>query len=332
LLAESDYLLFGHNYDWHISDGLIVVNKKGVRKTAIPNNAVRFQQLSWISKFGSITFNQYGCELPIIGMNEKGLIVTGLILEGSAYPKYSASENRPYIGNAQWKQYVLDRFESIEEIIEDLSNIIILPPRSPGTHFMACDRNGQCVIIEYLNGKQKIFIGNELPVKVLTNSRYKSCINSISGETVHWIDQNRSLNRFIRAARLIEIWQPEKVYSNIDYAFQILSDVDQGYRTKWSSVWDVNHSRIYFNTLKNRKSRYLDLDKFDFSCQSPRRVLDLQTIAENEVEHLFIDYSREENLKLIRRSFGLTEFTSDLNEEKILRWSSYPDTLQCVAE
>ena len=106
LLADSDYLLFGHNYDWHISDGLIVVNKKGVRKTAIPNNAVRFKQLSWVSKFGSITFNQYGCELPIIGMNEKGLIITGLILEGSAYPKYAASDNRPYIGNAQWKQYL----------------------------------------------------------------------------------------------------------------------------------------------------------------------------------------------------------------------------------
>jgi choloylglycine hydrolase len=30
--------------------------------------------ISWISKYGSITFNQYGREFPTGGMNEKGLV------------------------------------------------------------------------------------------------------------------------------------------------------------------------------------------------------------------------------------------------------------------
>ena len=30
---------------------------------------------SWVSKYGSVTFNQYGRELPTGGMNEAGLVV-----------------------------------------------------------------------------------------------------------------------------------------------------------------------------------------------------------------------------------------------------------------
>jgi len=66
-------VLFGRNYDWNFGDGLIFVNKRGVAKTSSgsesPNPA------KWISRYGSVTFNQYGRENPTGGMNEAGLVV-----------------------------------------------------------------------------------------------------------------------------------------------------------------------------------------------------------------------------------------------------------------
>src|SRR5436305_3006577 len=72
-LKNRGEVLFGGNYDWDIGDGLVFVNKRGVAKTAAdvdsPNPA------KWVSEYGSVTFNQYGRENPMGGMNEAGLVV-----------------------------------------------------------------------------------------------------------------------------------------------------------------------------------------------------------------------------------------------------------------
>jgi penicillin V acylase-like amidase (Ntn superfamily) len=39
----------------------------------------------WVSRYGSVTFNQYGCENPTGGMNEAGLVVEQMWLDESAY-------------------------------------------------------------------------------------------------------------------------------------------------------------------------------------------------------------------------------------------------------
>ena len=67
-LVGKGEVLFGRNYDWIIGDGLVMINKRGVVKTATvveSNNVAK-----WVSKYGSVTFNQYGRENPAGGMNE----------------------------------------------------------------------------------------------------------------------------------------------------------------------------------------------------------------------------------------------------------------------
>ena len=61
--------------------------------------------ISWVSQYGSITFNQYGKEFPTGGMNEKGLVVELMWLDGTIYPQ---PDERPAIGVLQWIQYQLD--------------------------------------------------------------------------------------------------------------------------------------------------------------------------------------------------------------------------------
>src|ERR1700755_3020224 len=81
-LKNKGEVLFGKNYDWNIGDGLIFVNKRGVSKEgAADKNAAR-----WVSKYGSVTFNQYGRENPSGGMNEAGLVIELMWLEWTKYP------------------------------------------------------------------------------------------------------------------------------------------------------------------------------------------------------------------------------------------------------
>ena len=66
-LKNNGEVLFGKNYDWMISDGLVFVNKRGVGK--ISGAEDRTNPAKWVSKYGSVTFNQYGRENPSGGMN-----------------------------------------------------------------------------------------------------------------------------------------------------------------------------------------------------------------------------------------------------------------------
>ena len=92
----------GINYDWYFGDGAITVNKRGAFKIA--NGGSPGPLASWTSKYGSITFGQYGRELVQSGMNEAGLFVGGLLLEET---QWSPPDSRPSIRSGQWLQYQL---------------------------------------------------------------------------------------------------------------------------------------------------------------------------------------------------------------------------------
>jgi choloylglycine hydrolase len=99
LLDNGGQPVFGRNLDWYIGDGLVIINKRGVKKTA---NAGPFEQdnlLTWTSKYGSATFNQHGREFPLGGMNEAGLIVETMVLEDTEYP---SPDSRPEVEVLQW--------------------------------------------------------------------------------------------------------------------------------------------------------------------------------------------------------------------------------------
>ena len=166
-LDHDDQPLVGKNYDWGVEDGLVIINKRGVKKTAIALNEDFGQPAKWTSKYGSITFNQYGREMPMGGMNETGLVVEMMMLRETQYP---AHDSRPSISNLQWIQYQLDNFSTVKEVISSDSKVRIYSGNT-GLHYMACDKMGNCASIEFIGGKLVYHINETMPVKVLTNSR-----------------------------------------------------------------------------------------------------------------------------------------------------------------
>jgi penicillin V acylase-like amidase (Ntn superfamily) len=71
-----------YNYDFHSGDGLVLVNPRGLAKTSVLDGKPH----AWTSRFGSLTFNQYGRDQPMTGINERGLVVAQMWLEEGKYP------------------------------------------------------------------------------------------------------------------------------------------------------------------------------------------------------------------------------------------------------
>ena len=73
-IDRDDKLVVGRSYDWGFGEGMVVVNKRHQLKTAFRYwNESSSGLAQWTSKYGSITFVQYGREIAFDGMNEAGL-------------------------------------------------------------------------------------------------------------------------------------------------------------------------------------------------------------------------------------------------------------------
>src|SRR6185295_11423871 len=94
----------------------------------------------WTSKYGSVTFNQVGRELPYGGINEKGLDVEQLWLRSAQFP---TPDSRPTVNELQWIQYQLDNASSVREVLASLRKINVVSRIAP-IHYLVCDSTGEC--------------------------------------------------------------------------------------------------------------------------------------------------------------------------------------------
>ena len=155
--------VYGRNYDWMADDCLIMVNKRDMTKRA----ATEDNPLTWTSRYGSVTFNQYGREFPLGGMNEAGLVIECMWLEQTEYP---VADARKGIGELQWIQFQLDTSASVAEVIASSARARITLFRTFPLHFLVCDRQGDAAVIEYLEGVMRVYTGSDLPYTALTNN------------------------------------------------------------------------------------------------------------------------------------------------------------------
>jgi choloylglycine hydrolase len=109
LIQDDKRPLMGKNYDWDLGHGIVVVNQRGREKTGLAANETD-RPPTWTAQYGSVTFNQYGREFPVGGMNEAGLAVEVLWNFSVDYPD---PDKRPSLNELQWIQYQLDNYASV---------------------------------------------------------------------------------------------------------------------------------------------------------------------------------------------------------------------------
>lgn len=326
VLRQGDRAVFGKNLDWIAGAGIVVVNQRGLAKEALAPR--RGEPARWVSRYGSVTFNQVGKELPFGGINEAGLVVEQMMLDETVYPE---PDSRPAVGECQWIQYQLDNCASVEEVIAS-DSLVRIAPASTRLHFLVLDRAGHVATIEFLNGTMVYHTGDDLPVEVLANSTYDESMACLRGG--EGAGRNGSLQHFLDAADMIDEFKRGGDASAVEYAFDILEKVDQGDFTRWSIVYDLADMRAYFRTLESPGVKHVDAADLDYECGSSRVALDMHIDAEGSVNDLFVGYTAEMNRRVIFRAFGKFEEHGFLtvSESDLINLSNYPDEFECFED
>ncbi len=318
--------IYGRNYDWYIEHCLIMVNKRGVAKVAMTND----NPAQWISKYGSVTFNQYGREFPLGGMNEAGLVVEVMWLEQTEYP---LPDSRNALSALQWVQYQLDNFSTVDEVIASNDVVRITVRRTTPLHFLVSDRTGRAAAIEFLGGKMVVYSGEELPVSVLTNNTYAYSLflyEMFDGDEKKdaFASADYSLKRFVWAAQGVQNWDPATGDPPVDYAFGILEKVAVDF-TQFRIVYDVGNGRIYYRCLSNPEIRHIAAGELDYSCHTPVKVLDIVAGGSGDVTGIFNDYTYEANYDLVDRAYSGTDFLKEVPVSQRETVARYPEGMTC---
>jgi choloylglycine hydrolase len=321
-IDKGGSLVIGRNEDWDFGEGMVVVNKRNQTKIALRYwNESKDNLARWTSKYGSISFVQYGREIDLGGMNEAGLVVNGLELDETEYPVADAC---PSLSIDQLIQYILDNFQSVDEISAGIRHIRLRLGGLIKRHYFVTDRMGQSIVIEFLKGKMVIHAKKTMPVKVLTNDTYKRSVNYFKEKEINGLYHGgfASSDRFANAAAMVSKYNPKNSKGAVFYAFNILDTVRMGSCTQFQIVFDVKKRVIYFKSLLNPQLRYFNFDSFDFSPHSGSKILDLNADLAGDVTSKFSDYSTKINEDLIKKAWGYT----NIYPPALQLISHYPET------
>ena len=327
-IQKQGQVYYGRNYDWMVAEALVLINKRGTKKASYLRRTDKGRPMEWTSKYGSLTFNQYGREMPTGGMNQAGLVVESMALHATEYPPH---DERPYLAsNLIWKQYVLDNFATVDEAVAGIKKVrISQPPKSLGTHYLISDAKGGCAIIEFLDGKLVVHQGKSLPIRALTNNTYaeaRQAFNKGGPVSRDWWD---SIPRFKITAKMMQAYGADPKQPPLDYAFEVLKAASQKL-TQWSIVYDQNNLKIYYFTKNNPKLRSIDLKKLDMACGQPVLMLDVDAGGKGDITSEFKPYTLAANHDLIVRTFGNTPMFKNIPQQVLKRLAAFPEKCKCV--
>ena len=327
-------MVFGQNYDWYVADGVMLVNKRGVMRTA---STQADRAAKWTSRYGSITFNQYGRDQPTGGMNEAGLVVAIMWMDGSGYP---APDARPAVGGGTgWVQYQLDNARTVADVIASDRRVRIPRSGSP-LHYLVADRDGHVATIEFRDGKLTVHTGTALVVPALANDFYAESVAEYKRlERAGQLAPERigTQSRFARAGSRVASYRPG--VDPVQYVFDTLHEVAQGKQasapappahvTQWSIAYDIDALRIHFRTRAHPAIKTVSLAPLDFSCTSPVLGGDVQQPEGGDVRPRLRAFTAADNLALVRSTWSQTGMLKLTPPSEMERIAALPDQSAC---
>jgi len=305
-LQKGEALVYGHNLneaDIGVP-GLIFINKRGTFKTGrtwdeiVSKEPQRYSSHTWISRYGSVTFNNFGRDFPDGGMNEAGLYVWEMN-EDAGYPK---NDSLPKLNQMNWMQYILDNYSTLEEAVRCASEIEI---DGWGWHFFMGDGQGNTAAVEFIDGKVVVHQGAQMPVPALFNSRYEREMELLKYFKPYGGDYEVDMDdpeipRFVKADQLIKAYQPSD--NIVDYGFYMLDKIKVNDEPEWSVLFDVRQRNVYFKTRLNPAIKSFSMQDIDFSNQEPVLIMNMDISDGGDVLSQFLPYSNEEMRKFTKES------------------------------
>lgn len=331
-LIENNRKIFGRNLDTQSEYGYLFINKRDRSKVAYFDSSSTEPAASWISKYGSITFNQISCDIPYGGINEHGLIVEHMYYGSSDYP---VADSRLTIISHQWIQYVLDNCQNVAEAIAIDSAIRISDTEYKfPIHFHIMDPTGDRAIIEFLSGTYTVFRGIDYTACALANNSYTYSLSYLSnyigwgGSTPIPTNVSSSPDRFVKAADMVENYPGTGTIPIIEYGFSVLDSVWED--TKWQLVYDLDSLCIYYRHLSDTSIKIIRLNDYDFDCLSGTKMLEIGNDPFNSSN--WLNYSTLLNTNLINTTCALNGFVNSILGNEADDIAVHPEnTSSCIA-
>lgn len=323
-------VLLARNLDWLVGEGLILVNKRDVVKEAFGGS--RSAALRWTSKYGSVTFNQFGREFPLGGINEAGLVIEEL----STQAEYPRPDDRAGLNELQWIQYHLDTCRSVKEVLKSASSLRISKLLF-GLHYLIADRKRNAAVVEFNDGLMAVHSGDSLPVAVLSNDRYAESLRCLRLQQGFGGERRASAGtgsseRFVRAAMALRDYRVLGLRPLLDHAFVVLKSVAQE-DTQWSVVYNIPRRLVFFKTREHRRYKIIPLDGLDFSCRSSVQMLPVNTELAGNLTRNLIPYSPQENRRLLESVFRALREKGELRDTPprslVQEMAAYPELCRC---
>jgi len=309
LLTGEGYCVIGFNENWKPMPGIMVINKRDIQKESLSWKKLTTMEkadektVCWRSKYGSVSFNLLGADLPCYGVNEKGLFVVELALDNT-FSKPDSSKASMFW--AQWIQYQLDNYATVKEVINNLKCAPVIDwwPHFTGSHFFVADKEGNTAAIELIDGKIQVSSGNRMPVPVLCNDPYQSELARVkeyrfmNGEKAFDIYSQKWEDRFAKATCMIKSYNP--AVSPVAYSWQVLDSIKPG---NWQIVADLKNGIIYFRSDLGKEIKRLDMAKCKFDLSLPVMFMDINSGREGNVNDCLTELTPELNDGYIAKGF-----------------------------
>lgn len=285
-------VIVGRNMDFHMDllTNLWKYPRGMERRDGVNGNLV------WKSKYGSIVATAFDL-IATDGMNEEGFAGHILWLAESDYGSPDASDTQ--LSQAVWLQYYLDNFKTVEEAVAWTNETQVeigqlFDPTGhlvPTLHLAINDATGDSAIIEYTDGKPKVYHGRDY--KVMTNSpTYDKQLELVKevvglGGDKPLPGSTLASDRFARASFYVDHQvQPKTQVEAIAAMFSIIRNAAQPFRTPepgkpdasqtiWQVVLDLTNKRYVFESTTRPGIVWVDLDEMSFNHESKVLKLDL---------------------------------------------------------
>jgi choloylglycine hydrolase len=318
---KNGQTLIGHNMDWFADRLALVTNKRNVKKQGFvfPNDP----PFTWTSKYGSISLIMEGREITGRGMNEAGLVIIEMALDGT---EQSTDSSIPRLSVGQWAQYQLDTSATIEDVIASDKVVRQSTEEEWQSHFLLWDKTGAVALMEWLEGKMVVIKRDEMSVPVFVNYRYD--LSTAIGDDPTGRTKKMS-DRYLA-------YDPAKDSNGFDFVYSVMQEgadmLRFPVRTLWQFIFDPRAQRMSFYSFDNDKLRTLDLKDFDFSCKTQVEVFDLSWGDAGNVRSAFKPYTTKFNDELIDYIFGMYKSAGiPTSDELIEKIKAFPESTPCMA-
>jgi penicillin V acylase-like amidase (Ntn superfamily) len=228
---------------------------------------------------------------------------------------------------AQWIQYQLDNYATVDEVAAHLPEAPLIDwwPHFPGSHFFVADAKGHTAAIEIIEGKLKVSAGDKMPLPILCNDPYQQEVAALNqyktfgGEK--YIDYTSTdwNTRFAKIAHRLKEYRPETA-PPIDFSWKLLDEVNAG---TWQLVADVRTRTLYFRTKACNSIKSINLNQCDFSTDSPILFIDLHINFKGDVVPHLAAWTPE-----INQSYVLAGFPAGYEEEAFYRSEDYKNLIK----